>query len=287
VIIDAHQHVWDLERVSYDWLGPELGVLYRSFQMIELIPQLARCGIDRTVLVQAAHSYDDTEYLLEAACRHATVAGVVGWVPLAKPGEVEVALDRFLARGPLVGVRHLIYMEDPDWLVRPDVTDGLRVLADAGVAFDVVALTPRHLEHVATIAERVPELRVVIDNLAHPPIEQGGWKPWAGLMARAAELPNVYAKVSGLNTAADWETWTAADLRPYVELAIERFGARRLMFGGNWPVCLQAGTYDRVCAETLRTLEQLGPEDRAAVLSGTAIECYRLALAEPREGEMM
>jgi L-fuconolactonase len=287
MIIDAHQHVWDLERVSYDWLGPELGVLYRSFQMLELVPQLDQCGIDHTVLVQAAHSYDDTEYLLEVARRHRAVVGVVGWVPLAKPGEAERALGRFLERGPLCGVRHLIYMEDPEWLARRDVTDGLRVLADAGVAFDVVALTPRHLEHVTTIAERVPTLRVVIDNLAHPPIEQGGWEPWAGLMARAAECPNVYAKVSGLNTAAARETWTADDLRPYVDLAIERFGPERLMFGGNWPVCLQAGTYDRVCTETRRTLEQLGPKDRAAVLAGTAVTCYRLAFAQPQEREIV
>ncbi|WP_262403329.1 amidohydrolase family protein [Actinomadura sp. CNU-125] len=185
-----------------------------------------------------------------------------------------------LPAGPaLRRVRHLIHDEpDPDWLLRPQVRDGLDALAERDLTFDVVAVRPRHLEHVPLLAERHPDLRLVIDHLAKPPIAERGREPWAGLLARAAEHPNVHAKVSGLNTAADWETWTAADLRPYAEHAFELFGAGRLMFGGDWPISVLAGGYRKVWDETANLLDDLGldPADRARVLGGTAADVYRI-----------
>ncbi|GAA5071776.1 L-fuconolactonase [Thermocatellispora tengchongensis] len=274
-VIDAHQHFWNLETGSYPWLTPEAGPIYRTFEPEELIPQLAACGVDRTVLVQSANTYADTDAMLAQADAYDFVAAVVGWVPLDRPGEAAEALERYRAHPRFAGVRHLIHDEpDPDWVVREEVIEGLKLLADAGLPYDVVGVLPRHLEHVPTLAEKVPGLRLVLDHLNKPPIKDKGWEPWASLLARAASYPNVYAKVSGLNTAADAETWTAADLRPYVEHAIEVFGPDRLMFGGDWPVAILAGDYAKVWRETNALLDGLPQADRDAILGGTAARCY-------------
>lgn len=279
MIIDAHQHFWNLDRVAYPWLTPDQGPIHRTFEESDLLPDLDACGVDGTVLVQAADSYEDTDYMLEVADRWPRARAVVGWVPLLRPDEAAEALDRYRRDPRYVGVRHLIHDEpDPDWLLRPELRDGLDALAERGLTFDVVAVLPRHLEHVPVLAERHPGLRFVIDHLAKPPIAERGRQPWADLLARAAAHPHVYAKVSGLNTAADWTTWSAADLRPYVEHALELFGAERLMFGGDWPISVLAGGYRKVWDETRKLLDDLAPDpgDRARLLGGTAADVYRI-----------
>ncbi|GAA3978714.1 amidohydrolase family protein [Actinomadura viridis] len=279
MIIDAHQHFWNLDRVAYPWLTPDQGPIHRTFEEGDLQPHLDACGVDGTVLVQSADSYEDTDFMLEVADRWPRVRAVVGWVPLTRPDEAAGALDRYRRDPRFAGVRHLIHDEpDPDWLLRPEVRDGLDLLAARELTFDVVAVLPRHLEHVPVLAERHPDLRLVIDHLAKPPIRERGWRPWADLLARAAAYPNVHAKVSGLNTAADWETWSAADLRPYVAHALELFGAPRLMFGGDWPISVLAGDYRKVWEETVKVLDGLGldPAERARVLGGTAADVYRI-----------
>lgn len=278
-VIDAHQHLWNLDRVSYPWLTAEAGALYRSFTEQEVEPQMAAAGIDRTVLVQSADSYEDTDFMIEVANRWPRVAGIVGWVPLREPAEAATALGRYQVDRRFVGVRHLIHTEpDPDWLLDDAVQDGLALLAEQGLTFDVVAVSSRHLEHVSTIAERHPHLRLVIDHLAKPPIAERGWQPWSTLMGRAAAHPNVFAKISGLNTAADPQSWTARDLQPYIDHALEVFGAERLMFGGDWPVTTLAGDYAKVWQETNIALASLDDAARLRILGGTAIDFYRLQL---------
>jgi L-fuconolactonase len=274
-VVDAHQHFWNLETGSYPWLTPEYGPIFRTFGPEELVPQLAAAGVDRTVLVQSMDSYADTDAMLAQADAYDFVAAVVGWVPLTRPAEVAEALERYSVHPKFAGIRHLIHEEaDPDWVVQDSVVESLGLLAEAGLTFDVVAVLPRHLEHVPVLAERVPGLRLVIDHLAKPPIRERGWEPWASQLARAAEHPAVYAKVSGLNTAADAETWTAEDLRPYVDHAIGVFGPERLMFGGDWPVAILAGDYAKVWKETGVLLAGLPEADRAAILGGTACRFY-------------
>ncbi|WP_067169641.1 amidohydrolase family protein [Microtetraspora niveoalba] len=277
-VIDAHQHFWNLSTGSYPWLTPDAGPIYRTFEPEELIPQLAEAGVDRTVLVQAMDSYADTDAMLAQADEHDFIAAVVGWVPLNRPDEAARALERYGRHPRFAGVRHLIHDDpDPDWVVQDSVVEGLGLLAEAGLPFDVVAVLPRHLEHVPVLAERVPGLRMVIDHLAKPPIRKKGWEPWASLLAAAAECPGVYAKVSGLNTAAHATTWTADDLRPYVDHAIEVFGPDRLMFGSDWPVALLAGDYAKVWRATGALLEGLPADARAAVLGGTAARVYGIS----------
>lgn len=272
MIVDAHQHFWNIETGSYPWLTPDLGVLYRTYGPDDLAPELAVSGVDRTVLVQAADSYADTSSMLAIADAHPFVAGVVGWVPLARPSEAAAALDR---RHPkFVGVRHLIHDEpDPDWLAQPSVFSSLELLAERGLTFDAVSALPRHMEHVLSIAERLPGLKIVVDHLSKPAIKAGGWEPWSSQLTAAARLPNVYAKVSGLVTEADHENWTVEDLRPYVEHAVELFGPDRLMFGSDWPVSLLAADYQTVW-NVMGAL--LGSTDREKVFGTTATHFYGL-----------
>lgn len=283
MIVDSHQHFWDPAKVDYPWLVPEYGPIYRAFDPAELGPQLVAAGIDRTVLVQAANSYADTDSMLAQAAAHAWIGAVVGWLPLEDAAESARVLDETYAADPwFKGVRHLNHEEaDPDWLVRPAVMDGLKVLEERGLVYEVVAVHPLHLPHVPALASACPDLAIVIDHLAKPPIASGDYGAWQADLLAAAEFPNVRAKVSGLNTAAHWGNWSAADLVEPVGFALEVFGSKRLMFGSDWPVALLAGDYARVWTETNSVLDRLGvgDADRAAILGGNAASLYGIGVA--------
>jgi L-fuconolactonase len=239
--VDAHEHVWDPARADYPWMTPALDRLRRPFGHADVVAEQAEVGVGTTVLVQAADNLEDTANMLRVARAHSQVAGVVAWVPLDDPAAAARLLDGWQrAPEPVVGVRHLVHREaDPNWLLRPEVQDGLAGLAERGLTFDVCAETAPLLRHVPALAERHPALSLVVDHLGKPPIRARGWQPWADLLAAAAEPPNVTAKVSGLNTAADPSRWSSADFQPYVDHALEVFGPHRLMYDGDWPFALR------------------------------------------------
>ncbi|GAA0271929.1 amidohydrolase family protein [Cryptosporangium japonicum] len=272
-VVDAHQHFWDVDALEYAWLTPEAGPIHRTFTYQELEPQLDACGVDATVLVQAEGSFADTDSMLALSDRHPRLAAVVGWVPLLDPAATADALERYGKDPRYVGVRHQVHDEpDPDWIGQPAVQESLALVAGKNLTWDQIATIPRHLEHVPSLAERHPGLRIVIDHLAKPPIAEHGWEPWASLLSRAAEHPNVYAKISGLDTAAAPD-WTPDDLRRYVDHGLAVFGADRLMWGSDWPVSVLAGGYERAWA----AIQELLPaEHRERVLGGTAIDFYRI-----------
>jgi L-fuconolactonase len=275
--IDTHQHFWNLDAVEYPWLGPQHGRIFRTYEPPELEPQLRASGIDRTVVVQAANSYADTDYMIEQADRYDWIGAVIGWVPLLKPEEAARALDQYARHPKFRGIRHLIHDEpDPDWIMQKQALGGLQVLADRNLIFEVVAVFPHHLKHVPALAERFPSLTLIIDHLAKPPIKDRVMEPWSTQLADAARYPNVCAKISGLNTAADLENWSAADLKPYIDFAIEQFGVERIMWGSDWPVCELAGDYHTVWTETNRALAGRPQAEIDAVLGGTAMRVYTL-----------
>jgi len=281
VRVDAHHHIWDLDSGLYAWPTSAEVPIFRSIAIEEIEPHLAAAGIDRTVLVQAADDVRDTEALLTSADAEPWVGAVVGWVPLERPAEAERLLDGFTSRPRLRGVRHLIHWEpDPDWLVRPAVLDGLAVIEDRGLVFDVVAVYPDHLRHVPALAARFPGLTLVVDHLAKPPFGTDRMADWGGQLAAAAEQPNVVAKISGLDTAAG-PGWNADTLRPAVDVAFRRFGADRLMFGSDWPVSELGGGYERVFEATLELLAERSRVERDAVLGGTAARVYGIAPSAP------
>jgi L-fuconolactonase len=283
MIVDSHQHLWDLDDVEYAWLGPQQGPIHRTFTPDELRPQLVAAGVDRTILVQSSNSHEDTESMLRHAAANDWIGAVVGWVPLERPADAAKALDTKYRDDPWFrGVRHLNHDEaDPDWLVRPSVIEGLKVLQERSLVYEVVPVYPLHLRHVPTLARACPDLIIVVDHLAKPPILGVSLDGWKTELRAAAEYPNVHAKVSGLNTVADWQTWTAADLVEPVGFALEVFGASRLMYGSDWPVAILAGDYAKVWRETNAVLDALGVSDpdRAAILGQTAARLY--AIEEP------
>ena len=281
--VDAHQHVWDPARAEYPWMTPALDRLRRPFDHADVVAEQAEVGVGATVLVQAADNLEDTANMLRVARAHPEVAGVVAWVPLDDHAATAGLLDGWqLATEPVVGVRHLVHREaDPDWLLRPEVQDGLAVLGERGLTFDVCAETAPLLRHLPTLAEHHPTLGLVVDHLGKPPIRARGWQPWADLLAAAAEAPNVTAKVSGLNTAADPARWSSADFQPYVDHALEVFGPHRLMYGGDWPFALLAAdSYTQIWAGIRDCLDGLDAAALWAVLGGTARRVYGLPAAD-------
>jgi L-fuconolactonase len=288
LVVDAHQHFWTYGTYQTSWMevppyagDPAFEPLRRSFQPDDLMPDLKAAGVHCTVTIEAADGLAENEALLANAHSHDWIAGVVGWVPLAHPSDVEQALDARAGEPALVGIRHLVNVEpDPDWIIRPAVLKGLQVLAARHLTFDYVGILPRHLEHVPLVAQRVPDLRIVIDHLGKPPIAAGEFEPWSSLLARAARMPNVFAKVSGLDAGGS-DDWTAADIAPYLDRALELFGPERLMFGSDWPVANLRGGYSKVWCETNIALARLSRDERDLILGGTAIKFYCLPVTGP------
>jgi len=280
VNIDTHQHFWNMDEVAYPWLVPEYGPLYRTYTPSELEPQLKSAGVDKTVIVQAMDSYADTNSMLKIASENEWVAGVVGWVPILDPEETAKKLDEYMQNPYFKGIRHLIHEEKhPDWVIQKQVIESLQILAERGMTFDVVAVFPNHLKHVPTLAEKVPDLKIVIDHLAKPPQDEEGRKIWREQLAAAAGSPNVYAKVSGLNTVTpDFENWTYEDIKPLIDFAVEQFGADRLMFGSDWPVAVLAGDYAKVWEETNKAIADLSQSEQDAILGETGNQFYNLNL---------
>lgn len=281
-IVDAHLHVWNLERAEYAWPTPDLPELYRTTDVDDVRPSLDRAGVDAVVLVQAADTAADTAGMLEMADRHPIVAGVVGWVPLDRPRDAATALAAFADEPRIVGIRNLIHtQDDPDWILRPDVDEGLGLLEAAGLPFDFVTSGPTALAHLPTLARRHPGLHIVLDHLGKPPIglDDAARRAWRDLLEAAAANPLLTAKVSGLASAAGpADSWTPDLLRPFVLDAIGVFGVERLMYGGDWPVSILAGGYDRCWDGITEVLADLSEAERAQLLGGTAVRVYGLNL---------
>ena len=279
--VDAHHHFWDPATAEYPWLTGDFEPIRRAFGPADLAPLLRATRIDHTVLVQARSSADETRAFLATAAGEPFIAGVVGWVDLtATSVRDDLATLRARPGGDrLVGIRHQVQDEpDPDWLGRPDVRRGLREVADAGLAYDLL-VRARELPAAIDAAAALPELRFVLDHAAKPPIASRAMEPWSTLIGQIARLDNVSCKLSGLVTEADWATWTPASLQPYVETVLEAFGPARVMFGSDWPVCLVAATYEDVVETANELTARLTATERAGVFGGTAIETYGLRTA--------
>jgi L-fuconolactonase len=280
MIIDAHHHLWDYDAARYPWMTSEYAPIRRRFSPDDLLPMLTACGVSATVLVQTCSSLDETRTFLEVGAGTPFIAGVVGWVDLASANVVETigALQAGATGRKLVGIRHQVHDEpDPAWLLHPTVQRGVAAVGLAGLAFDLL-VRPRELPSAHATAVRHPEIRFVLDHLAKPPIRAGGSAVWDAWMPRMAELPNVYCKLSGLVTEADWQGWSVEQLRPYVERAVSWFGPTRLMFGSDWPVCLVAASYARVLATARALVQGLPPAQQQAIFGETAAAVYRLRL---------
>jgi L-fuconolactonase len=240
-----------------------------------LLPILEENRFDGSVLVQAHTSMEETRWLLELASHHPFVRGVVAWVDLTDPG-LPNALDELQKLPQFKGVRHQVHDEpDTNWLLRPSVLRGLQELARRGITYDLL-LRPVHLPLVPRLADEAPDLRMVIDHIAKPPIAEGRMEGWADDIGAAAGIPQVYCKLSGMITEANHANWSARDLRPFVRHVMDAFGPERLMFGSDWPVCKLAGSWKEVLAAFTQAIGAQSQATREHLLGGTAQRFYRL-----------
>ena len=275
--IDAHHHFWNLDLpFNYGWLRtPQHAGICRSYLPADLMPHLEATGVQKSVFVQTQHDLEETRWALGLADENEFIAGVVGWVDLASE-DCKQQLAEFRDHPKFVGIRHVTQDEpDDDFIVRPDVVRGLKVLQHHNIPFDLLFYT-KHLKHAATLGRELPELPMVIDHLAKPKIKDHITAGWIDGLKAAAKFPNIRCKLSGMVTEADWKNWKPADLKPYVDAALEAFGPERCMFGSDWPVCELAATYEQVFHAAVELLEQLSDSERSHIFGGTATKFYGL-----------
>lgn len=273
--IDAHQHFWKYDSTEYDWLDESLSALRRDFLPEELGREIRSAGIDGVVSVQARQCLEETEWLLSLAEEHHFIKGVVGWVPLTDP-MIEAYLSQTAARGKLKGVRHVIQAEpDDQFILRKDFNDGIAMLTRFELVYDIL-IYERHLPYTIEFVDCHPEQIFVLDHIAKPRIRENLITDWAANIRQLAQRPNVYCKVSGMVTEADFGSWTIEQLRPYWDVVLTAFGPERLIFGSDWPVCTVACDYRDWHATVGRLAEELSVAEQSCLFGKTACDVYRL-----------
>ncbi len=272
--IDSHQHFWKFDAEQFPWIRPEWPIC-RDFLPTHLAPLHDRFGITGSVAVQARQSHEETRWLLELAREHQSIVGVVGWVDLCST-RVEQTLEEFSAHPKLVGVRHVVQDEpDEKFLQRVDFRRGIAALHRFGLAFDILIYS-RQLPAAIELVSHFPSQKFVVDHLAKPPIASALLSPWREQIKRFAGFPNVYCKLSGLITEANWRLWRAADFDPYFDVVLAAFGAERLMFGSDWPVAVLAGGYEHAFSIVNQYIAKLSKAERAGIMGLNATAFYNL-----------
>ena len=273
--VDAHQHFWRYDPAEYDWIGEGMERLARDYLPADLAPLLTAEGIAGSVAVQARQTIEETRWLLGLAAKHPAILGVVGWVDL-RSSEVGEQLREFAANPRFVGVRHVVQNEpDVRFLLGEAFVGGLRQLHGFGLTYDLL-LFPPQLPAAVELAGMMPEQPFVLDHLAKPLIKPGILDPWQADLRALACHPNVSCKLSGLVTEAAWQGLKRADFAPYLEVALEAFGPKRLMLGSDWPVCLLAAEYPDVVGIVTEFIARLSDSEQALILGGTASRFYGL-----------
>lgn len=272
--IDAHQHFWRYAAEEYGWIDDRMTALRRDFLPGDLLPELRAAGFHECVAVQVRQTLEETRWLLQLAEDHPFIAGVVGWVDL-QAADLDDQLAAFGRHPKLIGVRHIVQAEGDGFLDGPEFRRGVAKLDRVGLAYDILVFA-RQLPAAIRFAAAFPDQRFVLDHLGKPDIRTGGFDQWRRDLDRMAALPNVWAKLSGLVTEADWHRWTISDVRRYVAAAIDAFGADRLMIGSDWPVCTLAASYAATMDVVEGALTDRSGDEQDAVLGGTARRFWHL-----------
>jgi L-fuconolactonase len=289
-VIDAHHHFWKYTPEEYGWIDDSMGALRRDFLPVDLRATLDgaaiqaksasrfAAGVDAAVSVQARQSLEETAWLLGMAEQHDFLAGVVGWVPLIDPG-VEQILEHYASRPKLKAIRHIVQGEPDDrFLLRDNFNRGIRALTAVGLVYDIL-IYERHLPVAIEFVDRHPRQRFVLDHIAKPRIRDAAIEPWRANLRELARRENVFCKLSGVATEADFPNLTPDHrgvLRPYMDAALEAFGPRRIMFGSDWPVCLAAMPYGDWFGMVRDAIGGFSESEQEWVLGGTAAQAYGL-----------
>ncbi len=272
--VDSHQHFWNYNPKKQDWITEEMSRIRRNFTPGDLYPLLQDAKLDGCIAVQADESLRETDFLLDLSNQHEWILGVVGWADLGKDN-LDQILDQYSSQEKLVGFREVLQSKDPRYMLREEFIRGIQKLKERDLAYDLL-LFPHHLDAALDLVKECPEQRMVIDHLAKPLIKDGEWKEWKKKIVLLAERELIYCKVSGMVTEADWKKWKATDLLPYLEIALELFGPKRLMYGSDWPVCLVAGEYEQVYRVVDDFTSQLSPSEKDRIMGETALEFYKI-----------
>ena len=275
MIIDSHHHFWNYSQAEYGWIGPDMGLLRRDFGPADLSTQLDAAGIDAAVSVQARQTIEETKWLLEVANDSPSIAGVVGWLPLADENLAD-QLSRFSTDQNLVGVRHIVQDEtDDNFILGEAFNRGITMLANHDLVYDIL-IYQKHLPQAAEFVDRHPEQPFVLDHIAKPIIDGPPHEEWLSSITELAKRENVTCKISGVATEVRLDDWNGDLLKPYIDHVIEAFGPNRLMFGSDWPVCLLRTNYRRWSDTVREFISDLSESEQSAILGDTAARVYRL-----------
>lgn len=271
--LDSHQHFWRYQASEHGWIDESMSAIRRDFLPEDAKREMDAAGVGGSIAVQARQTLEETAWLLDLAADAPFIRGVVGWIDLQ--ADVDAQLARFAGVRALVGVRHIVQGEADGFLERPAFLAGVDRLAEHGLTYDIL-VHARQLAAAVCFARRFPRQRFVLDHLGKPDVRGGGFAEWRRHIGALAALPNVWCKLSGLVTEADWHSWTPAGLRPYLDGALEAFGPSRVMIGSDWPVCLVAAPYKDVIALVSDAIADYSTDERGQILGGNAQEFWQL-----------
>jgi L-fuconolactonase len=271
--IDSHQHFWEYNAQEYSWIDDNMAVLRRDFLPENLKAELEPVNLHGSIAVQARQTIDETRWLLELAENNPVVLGVIGWVDLRSPN-LAAQLDEFCNHPKFVGVRHVVQDEPDDrFLLKPDFIAGLKEVEARKLVYDLLVF-PKQLPAAIELVAQFPNMRFVLDHIAKPAIKEQKLQLWQDDISILAGFPNVYCKVSGMVTEADWQNWKQEDFKPYLDIIFKAFGPERLMFGSDWPVCTMAGKYKQVFGLVDNYLAEQSPEVKEAIFGENARKVY-------------
>ena len=274
--IDSHQHYWHFNTADYGWMGENMSVIKRDFLPTDLLPELKSIDFDGSVAVQARQSLEETNWLLQLADEHPHIKGVVGWLDLQSE-QAEEQIAAFAKHPKAAGVRHVIHdEEDLDFMLRPAFIRGVQLLEKYDLVYDIL-IFPTHLANTIEFVKQFSDKQIfVVDHIAKPLIKDGIVSPWKEDIVALAKFPNVYCKVSGMVTEADWNTWKPENIRPYLDVIMEAFGPERILIGSDWPVCLVAGKYSEVMQVVIDYISTFSEKEQALMLGENAAKAYRI-----------
>jgi L-fuconolactonase len=274
--IDAHQHFWQFDPVRDNWITEEMSVIRRDYLPADLLPLLQRNEIDGSVLVQTCQDEADNEFMLKLAAENDFIKGVVAWVDL-RAENIEERLRFYHENHPkMKGFRHVLQAEpDEQFMLREDFKRGISLLNKYGFTYDIL-IYPRHIKYASELVAEFPAQKFVVDHLAKPYIKMKEIGQWQRDMEYLAYYRNVYCKVSGMLTEADWYGWRTEDFTPYLDVVFKSFGTQRLMYGSDWPVCIVAGGYNRALEILQIYTSRYSQEEQELFFGGNAINFYNL-----------
>lgn len=274
--IDAHQHFWNFDPVRDAWIDDNMRVIQKNFLPQDLKPELDKKGINGCIAVQADQSEDETQFLLNLAGENSWIKGVVGWVDFSSPN-IEAQLEEYVGEPNLLGFRKILQALPPSALEDNAFSNGIGLLAKFGFTYDIL-IFPKHLDAAFQMVRKFPNVSFVVDHLAKPEIKNQEFDFWARGIQKLATLPNVYCKVSGMVTEADWRNWQKKDFTPYLNHITHCFGTERLMYGSDWPVCLVAGSYGQVYDLAFDYYKAFSDSEKEAIFGKNACKFYGIEI---------